>query len=384
MHSFTRALALCCAVVFAAPALADSSKVVAVLDFKSKLKGKEAEEVDPIYLANVVRSKALESGAGLKVMTRENMLVLVQAQGKTLAECEGECEVDTGRRLGADLVVSGELLKFGSKYKLDMRLHDTHDGRMVSGAQVSGKTLDELDDAMPDNVRKLFAALTPVAAPVAPPPAAATQAPAQTAASAPHQSPVTAPPPPPAPAAAAPTPSSVEAALNGSCSDNTHCFVQKQCRESAKDCFSLASAYGYGNFGITKSPEMAQMIYAYGCRTGADLNACIMAKMGTKDDDEKKDFIARARASARKGCDANNPMVCYSLEKSVEADQANVKYAHEKIASLCRDKDNVQACHYAIDSQYDAPERQWALNKMRQLCADGKDDACTFMKIYKK
>ncbi len=156
MYSFTRAFALCCAVVFAAPALAQTSKVVAVLDFKSKLKGKEAEEVDPIYLANVVRSKALEAGAGLRVMTRENMLVLVQAQGKTLAECEGECEVDTGRRLGADLVISGEILRVGSKLKIDLRLHDTHSGQLLQGATVQGKSVDELDSDLPRAVRALI------------------------------------------------------------------------------------------------------------------------------------------------------------------------------------------------------------------------------------
>ena len=61
----------------------------------------------------------------MDLIDRDNILVLLQASRKSLADCEGECEVDTGRRLGADLVVSGELLRFGSKLKLSMRLHET-------------------------------------------------------------------------------------------------------------------------------------------------------------------------------------------------------------------------------------------------------------------
>jgi hypothetical protein len=91
------------------------------------------------------------------VITRENLIVLLQATGKDLASCEGECEVDTGRRIGADLVVSGELLKFGSSYKLDMRLHDTQDGRLLSGATASGTTPDALDRALPEAIARLLA-----------------------------------------------------------------------------------------------------------------------------------------------------------------------------------------------------------------------------------
>ncbi len=139
-------------------------RLLAVLEIKSKLGGAEAASVDAAYLTDVIRSAALEALPGLRVMTRENMFVLVQSAGKSLADCEGECEVDTGRKLGADLVVSGELLKFGSKFKLDLRLHDTREGRLLSGAQASGKSVDELDEATGAAVKKLFVGLQPPAA----------------------------------------------------------------------------------------------------------------------------------------------------------------------------------------------------------------------------
>ena len=91
-------------------------------------------------------------------MTRENLLVLLQASGKDLAECEGECEVDTGRRIGADAVVSGDVLKFGSRFKLSLRLHETRGGQLLSAAVASGATLDELDTAVQEKGRELVAA----------------------------------------------------------------------------------------------------------------------------------------------------------------------------------------------------------------------------------
>src|SRR5207237_489085 len=94
---------------------------LAVLDFRNKLKG---EDVDASYFSNAVRVAVKRTAPSVRVMTRENVIVLLQAQGKTLEDCEGECEIDTGRRLGADYVVSGEILRIGSSYPLDLRLHD--------------------------------------------------------------------------------------------------------------------------------------------------------------------------------------------------------------------------------------------------------------------
>jgi len=118
------------------------SSLLAVLDFRNKLKG---EDVDASYFSNAVRVAVKRTAPSVRVMTRENVIVLLQSQGKTLEDCEGECEIDTGRRLGADYVVSGEILRIGSSYKLDLRLHETRDGQLVGGVAASGHTVDELD-----------------------------------------------------------------------------------------------------------------------------------------------------------------------------------------------------------------------------------------------
>lgn len=174
-------LAACLA---AGAALADETKpLIAVLEFRTKLAAEEKADADPTYFSDVVRSQALDELPMAQVMTRENMTVLLAASGKDLAQCEGECDVETGRNLGADEVINGELLKVGSSFKLDLKLHSTRDGRLLAGVQASGKTVDELDAAMPAAVSKLLAPLHPApASGTAPAAAAGPAAPAASAA----------------------------------------------------------------------------------------------------------------------------------------------------------------------------------------------------------
>jgi len=136
------------------PALARGS--LAVLDFKSDLAGNVLSPEDVRYFADSARGAALKTVPGLHVMTRENLLVLLQATGKDLASCEGECEVETGRRIGADLIISGDLLKIGSNFKLNLRLHETHNGQLLSGEIASGKSVDELDARTAEAVARLL------------------------------------------------------------------------------------------------------------------------------------------------------------------------------------------------------------------------------------
>src|SRR5438477_505541 len=134
-----------------------AAQVVGVLEFRDKVPAEQ--RIDAAYLSDQVRTAVKETLPQTKVITRENMLVLLQSSGKKLEECEGECEVDTGRRIGADLVVSGELLRFGSQYKLNMKLHDTRSGELLSGAVASGATADQLDANLRAAAGKLLAPL---------------------------------------------------------------------------------------------------------------------------------------------------------------------------------------------------------------------------------
>ena len=137
--------------------LAAQAQMVAVLEFRDKVPPEQ--RIDAGYLSDQVRAAVKELLPQAKVITRENMLVLLQASGKDLANCEGECEVDTGRRIGADLVVSGELLRFGTQYKLNMKLHDTRSGELISGAVAAGATADDLDRDLRPAAGRLLAPL---------------------------------------------------------------------------------------------------------------------------------------------------------------------------------------------------------------------------------
>jgi hypothetical protein len=126
-----------------------------VLDLRSSAKDFQPEQVR--YFGDLVRSAAPKAAHGLDVMTRENLLVLLKDSGRgDLADCEGECEVETGRRIGADEIVSGEVLRVGTRYKLTLRRHETLGGSLLGGAVASGKSIDELDDRVAGAVAELF------------------------------------------------------------------------------------------------------------------------------------------------------------------------------------------------------------------------------------
>ena len=131
-----------------------AKRVVAVLDFKSYVPELKPENVR--YFADSVRAALLQLDAKVDVVTRENLVALLQSSGKALENCEGECEVDTGRRIGADLIVSGEIQRVGSKLKLTMRLHETHEGKLLGASVASGKDIDELDEELAKTVSRLF------------------------------------------------------------------------------------------------------------------------------------------------------------------------------------------------------------------------------------
>jgi TolB-like protein len=150
---------LLAAAIAAGPAgdVAGKQKILAVLEIRNMLPAEEKARLDAAYFSDVLRTNVLELAPSLQVMTRENILVMLEASGKKLAECEGECEVDTGRRLGADLVISGEIYRLGPTLRLNLRLHDTHAGALLAGAQAEGAGPSELDKSVRPACAKLLA-----------------------------------------------------------------------------------------------------------------------------------------------------------------------------------------------------------------------------------
>jgi len=154
--------------------LAAEQQRVAVLEFDAS---KAGSDIDRTYFSDKVRGAVHKAAPQLLMMTRESTVQLLKAQGKKLENCEGECEVETGRMLGADYVISGRITKVGTRYLLTLRLHRTASGDLLETSEARGKSLDELVDSAGDAALELVKPLAPTAP--APPPAAVAPAPPQ-------------------------------------------------------------------------------------------------------------------------------------------------------------------------------------------------------------
>ena len=90
-----------------------------------------------------------------EIMTRENILVMLPP-GKSLSECEGQCEVETARNIGSRWHVVGDVKKVGRRLVLSVRLYDVVGGSQLSGFRVVGSGVDELVDSAGPRSRELL------------------------------------------------------------------------------------------------------------------------------------------------------------------------------------------------------------------------------------
>lgn len=120
------------------------------------------------YLSDVIRSSALQAiGRDHYILTRENLLEALPP-GTELAECEGACEVETGRNIGAHYVVVGEIIPLGGDLRVALKLLRTRDGRLIAAEQSVAKDAADL----PMILQKAAGALWPRLAPARPRPRA--------------------------------------------------------------------------------------------------------------------------------------------------------------------------------------------------------------------
>lgn len=147
----SRLLVTCLAWLLAAPALA--AERLAVLELYNPA-GLDQQAVD--YLTDRVRAATLAAlGERVKVLTRENLVALMPPDAD-LSDCAGaDCEIETGRRVGAGYVVSGELVRLDETLKLSLKLHATDDGTLLSAEAASGAAADGLDKALTPVVARL-------------------------------------------------------------------------------------------------------------------------------------------------------------------------------------------------------------------------------------
>jgi hypothetical protein len=141
------------AVVLPAQARA-APKRIAVLEFTNKA-GLSSFEVET--LADDVRGAALVlPSGGFTVMTRESMMAMLPL-GTDLSKCsEAECEVDAGRKVGADLVVAGTVGRFSGKLLVRLKLFDTASAALLGQRSTNGIDLEAVRGSAKSEAKSLF------------------------------------------------------------------------------------------------------------------------------------------------------------------------------------------------------------------------------------
>ncbi len=173
---------VCALAIVALPSQAASQPLVAVLDFQATDLELSVGELG--LLTEGARKVAVERlGSTYGIITRENLEDLLRAHGKTLEKCQGACETETGRMLGAELVVTGHATRAFGEIHLTMKIHRTDPPTLLaaelgktSGTNklpaltqaVSGALLARVNSGRETGSAATRTSSTPAAAPVSP------------------------------------------------------------------------------------------------------------------------------------------------------------------------------------------------------------------------
>ncbi len=102
---------------------------LAVLELQSRYVQREVLEV----FSDELRGEASERLPEHYVFTRENLESRLKEKGIDPSDCAGEdfCEIDVGRKMGVDYIMSGSVLRLGDKLVATIKLHETREGRLI-------------------------------------------------------------------------------------------------------------------------------------------------------------------------------------------------------------------------------------------------------------
>ncbi len=117
-------------------------KRVAVLEFTGI--GVEDPILGKLSDQSRIVSANLLSQDNYLIMTKENMLEILQDMDKDLSCTVGKCEIEIGRNIGADYIISGSILQVEGLYLLTLKLHETNSGNLLSGQEIKNPSLVDL------------------------------------------------------------------------------------------------------------------------------------------------------------------------------------------------------------------------------------------------
>jgi TolB-like protein len=93
------------------------------------------------------------------LMDKESMITHLRGLGIDLADCEGECEVDVGRNISVDYIITGNIWEVGSNYKITLKLYDIRSANRLDQKSAVGKTLSEVEGQLKKAVTGLLQSL---------------------------------------------------------------------------------------------------------------------------------------------------------------------------------------------------------------------------------
>ncbi|MFN3196805.1 MAG: SUMF1/EgtB/PvdO family nonheme iron enzyme [Bradymonadia bacterium] len=138
---------------------AAAPKRIAVLELHNAA---ELREDTLAYLTDLSRGVALRLDQGkFTVITRENLVEMLPP-GVDLAACEGECEVETGRNIGAHYVVSGEVIRLGDALRVNLKLYNTESGALLAQRQGGSEDVKGLEEVVEGISTSLLSAIGPL------------------------------------------------------------------------------------------------------------------------------------------------------------------------------------------------------------------------------
>jgi hypothetical protein len=148
----TRLLPLLLALLLTSPA-ALATEMVAVLEPTGPM-----DQGVLMKLSDEARTAAIEvlPASHFKVMTRENMQAFAQSMDIDLSKCDAECEVDTGRNIGANYIVSGSVIQVSGTWILTLKAFETKEGTFIGSSEARGANELALVDQVRGAAAELF------------------------------------------------------------------------------------------------------------------------------------------------------------------------------------------------------------------------------------
>jgi len=136
----------------------EAPQYIAIIELKNQA-GLSAEEVT--YLTEVMRQAAKYLPVdSYPLITKENLFMLLPP-GTRIEDCQGECAVDTGRKIGATWLITGEVVRISGSLRVMLELYHTPSNVRKGSDIVKGATIDELENPLQAATMTLLGDLDP-------------------------------------------------------------------------------------------------------------------------------------------------------------------------------------------------------------------------------